>query len=254
MGLFDGKAALVTGGSSGIGQVAAIAFAREGANVVLTYHSNRAGGDETVRLIEEHDGHAISLQTDVGKASDVKALVDATVKTFGRLDIAFNNAGLGVGKPIHETTEEEWDRVMNTNLKGVWLCMKYEIPVMIKQGEGVIVNNASIAGVSFIHGRPVYRASKHGVVSLTKSAATAYRKQGIRVNVVCPGNIKTPVWEKAIQNRVISQERVDTIEQAGFMGKPADIAEAVVWLCSSTNSFITGHALVIDGGITISRF
>jgi NAD(P)-dependent dehydrogenase (short-subunit alcohol dehydrogenase family) len=221
MGLFDGKVALVTGGSSGIGQATAIAFAREGANVAITYHRNRAGGDETVRLIEAHDGHAMLLQTAVAKASQVQALVDATVQTFGRLDFAFNNAGLGVGKSIHEKTEEEWDRVMNTNLKGVWLCMKYEIPVMIKQGEGVIVNNASIAGVSFIHGRPVYRASKHGVVSLSKSAATAYRRQGIRVNVVCPGNIKTPVWEKAIQNNAISQERVDAIEREGFMGTPA---------------------------------
>jgi NAD(P)-dependent dehydrogenase (short-subunit alcohol dehydrogenase family) len=221
MGLFDGKVALVTGGSSGIGQATAIAFAREGANVAITYHRNRAGGDETVRLIEAHDGHAMLLQTAVAKASQVQALVDATVQTFGRLDFAFNNAGLGVGKSIHETTEEEWDRVMNTNLKGVWLCMKYEIPVMIKQGEGVIVNNASIAGVSFIHGRPVYRASKHGVVSLSKSAATAYRRQGIRVNVVCPGNIKTSLWEEAIQNNAISQERVDTIEREGFMGTPA---------------------------------
>jgi NAD(P)-dependent dehydrogenase (short-subunit alcohol dehydrogenase family) len=187
MGLFDGKVALVPGGSSGIGRATAIAFAREGAKVVLTYHRNRVGGYETVQCIEEYDGQAICLPTDVANAAEVLALVDATVETFGRLDFAFNNAGIAVGKSIHETSEEEWNSVMDTNLKGIWLCMKYEIPVMLKQGNGVIVNNASIAGVSFVHGHPVYRASKHGVVSLTKSAA-AYRKAGIRVNVVCPAS------------------------------------------------------------------
>jgi NAD(P)-dependent dehydrogenase (short-subunit alcohol dehydrogenase family) len=143
---------------------------------------------------------------------------------------------------------------MDTNLKGVWLCMKYEIPEMLKQGGGVIVNNSSISGVSFLHGPPVYRASKHGVIALSKSAATDYRKQGIRVNVVCPGDIHTPSWEQAIQRKLVSKERVEAIESEGFFGEPADIAEAVVWLCSDATSFITGHALVIDGGRIISRF
>jgi NAD(P)-dependent dehydrogenase (short-subunit alcohol dehydrogenase family) len=252
MGIFDGKVALVTGGSSGIGQATAIAFAREGANVALTYHSNRAGGDETVRLIEEHDGHAVSLQTDVAKASEVHALVDATVKTFGRLDFAFNNAGTGIGKSIVDTTEDEWDRVMNTNLKGVWLCLKYEIPVMLKQGSGVIINNASVSGVTFSGRLPVYRASKHGVISLSKSAAAAYRKLGIRVNVVCPGDINTALWGFAIRDEVVRSKQIETLKREGFMGQPTEIAKAVIWLCSDAASFIQGHALVIDGGEIVS--
>jgi NAD(P)-dependent dehydrogenase (short-subunit alcohol dehydrogenase family) len=252
MGLFDGKVALVTGGSSGIGQATAIAFAREGANVAFTYYSNRAGGDETMRSIEEHDGHAILLQTDVAKSADVKALLDATVETFGRLDFAFNNAGTGVGHSIHETTEEEWDRVVNTNLKGVWLCMKYELPVMMQQGHGVIVNNSSISGVTFSQGLPIYRATKHGVVALSKSAAVAYRKSGIRVNVVCPGNIWVPAWERMVQQNVFSMERVEMLKREGFMGDPSDIAKAVIWLCSDDASFVQGHAMVIDGGRILS--
>jgi NAD(P)-dependent dehydrogenase (short-subunit alcohol dehydrogenase family) len=251
MGLFDGKVALVTGGSSGIGQATAIAFAREGAKVALTYHSNRAGGDETVRLIEEHDGHAILLQTDVAKASEVQALVDATVATYGRLDFAFNNAGTGVGKLIHETTEEEWDRVVNTNLKGVWLCMKYELPVMMRQGHGVIVNNSSIGGITFMAFPAVYRATKHGVVSLSKSAAAAYRSYGIRVNVVCPGNIRTPMWSGVA--RFLPAEYEAWLIHEQLLGDPEDIAKAVVWLCSDDASFIRGHALVIDGGLIISQ-
>lgn len=252
MGLFNGKVALVTGGSSGIGQATAVAFAREGANVALTYYSNRAGGDETVRLIEAHDGHAILLQTDVAKASEVQAFIDATVKTFGRLDFAFNNAGTGIGKSIIDTTEDEWDLVMNTNLKGTWLCMKYELPVMLKQGRGVIINNSSVGGVTFSGRIPIYRASKHGVIALSKSAAAAYRKSGIRVNVVCPGDIYTPLWGFAIREEAVSIEQMETLKREGFMGEPTDIAKAVMWLCSDEASFIQGHALVIDGGLIVS--
>jgi NAD(P)-dependent dehydrogenase (short-subunit alcohol dehydrogenase family) len=252
MGLFDGKVALVTGGSSGIGQATAIAFAREGANVVLTYHSNRAGGDKTVRLIEEHDGHAICLQTNVASPVEVQALVDATIETYGRLDFAFNNAGTGIGKSIIDTAEDEWDLVMNTNLKGIWLCMKYELPVMVRQGSGVIINNSSVGGVTFSGRIPIYRASKHGVIALSKSAAAAYRKSGIRVNVVCPGDIITPLWGFSIRDKAVSIGEKEKLKREGFMGEPTDVAKAVIWLCSDEASFIQGHALVIDGGLIVS--
>jgi NAD(P)-dependent dehydrogenase (short-subunit alcohol dehydrogenase family) len=212
MGLFDGKVALVTGGSSGIGQA----------------------------------------QANVSKASEVQAMVNATISTYGRLDYAFNNAGTGVGKSIHETTEEEWDLVMNTNLKGMWLCMKYELLVMLKQGGGVIVNNSSVGGVTFSGRIPIYRASKHGVIALSKSAAAVYRKSGIRVNVVCPGDIYTPLWGFAIRDEAVSIEQIETLRREGFLGEPTDIAKAVMWLCSDEASFIQGHALVIDGGLIVS--
>jgi NAD(P)-dependent dehydrogenase (short-subunit alcohol dehydrogenase family) len=253
MGLFDGKVAIVTGGSSGIGQATAIAFAQEGADVAFTYHSNRAGGDETLRLIEEQNRKAICVQTDVANAADVQAFVEATVKTFGRVDFAFNNAGIAFRKSLLETTVDEWELVMNTNLKGVWLSMKYELPVMLKQGSGVIVNNASTAGVMFRESQPIYRASKHGVVVLSKSAAATHRRDGIRVNVVCPGFIQTPMIDRGIEQGIATQEWVNSWIQDGLMGEPREIAQAVIWLCSENAAFVTGQAIAVDGGFQVSR-
>jgi NAD(P)-dependent dehydrogenase (short-subunit alcohol dehydrogenase family) len=233
MGMFDGKVALITGGSSGIGRGTALAFAREGAKIVLTYHSNRAGGDETVQLIEEHDGHAISLQTNVSKASEVQAMVDATISTYGRLDYAFNNSGVPAsGRFAADIGEQTWDHIIDVNLKGVWLCMKYEIPHLITQGGGVIVNNSSLAGIITNARYPAYNSSKHGVIGLSKSAAQAYRKAGIRVNVVCPGWIWTPMVENAV-NRFGGAYKawMDRLKADGLVGEPAHIADTVIWLC-----------------------
>ena len=256
MGLFDGKVALVTGGSSGIGQATAIAFAREGAKVALTYHSNRSGGDETVGLIEEHDGHAIALQTNVSKTIEVQAMVNATISTFGRLDYAFNNSGVpSTAKFAADVGEQEWDHIIDVNLKGVWLCMKYEIPHLIKQGGGVIVNNSSLAGLTSASQNPVYTSSKHGVIGLSKSAAQAYRKAGVRVNVVCPGWIWTPMVETALNRRgTVMEARMARFKEEGLVGEPMHIADAVIWLCSDAAAFVTGHALVVDGGFGLERF
>lgn len=256
MGLFDGKVALVTGGSSGIGQATAIAFAREGANVALTYNSNRSGADETMRRIEEHDGHAITLQTNVSKASDVQAMVDATISNFGRLDYAFNNSGVpSSGCYACDVDEETWDNIMNVNLKGVWLCMKYEIPQLMAQGGGAIVNNSSLSGVITSARFPAYTSSKHGVIALSKSTAEAYRNAGIRVNVVCPGWIWTPMLRNAIiQFGASFKAWMDRLNEDNLIGQPQHVADAVIWLCSASASFITGQALVIDGGYMLERF
>jgi NAD(P)-dependent dehydrogenase (short-subunit alcohol dehydrogenase family) len=256
MGLFDGKVALVTGGSSGIGRATAIAFAHEGANVVLTYHRNRLGGHETVQLIEEHDGHAICLQTDVANAAEVLALVEATISTFGRLDYAFNNSGVpSTAKFAADVDEQEWDRIIDVNLRGVWLCMKYEIPHLIKQGGGVIVNNSSLAGLTSASQNPAYTSSKHGVIGLSKSAAQAYRKAGVRINMVCPGWIWTPMVETALNRRgPVMKARMEQFKAEGLVGEPVHIANAVTWLCSDAAAFVTGHALVVDGGFGLERF
>ena len=196
LGRFDEKVAIVTGGSSGIGRATALAFAREGAKVAITFHTNVKGGDETVRLIKA-GGEAICMQMDVSKADDVKAMVEKIIEVYSRLDYAFNNAGMYSGASILDITEDDWDAILDVNLKGIWLCMKYEIPEILKQGGGVIVNTSSNAGLTFrpMSSLPVYRASKHALISLSKSAAAAYRKLGIRVNVVCPGFIHTPMLE-----------------------------------------------------------
>lgn len=256
MGLFDGKVALITGGSSGIGQATAIAFAREGANVVLTYNSNRSGADETVRLIEGHDGHAIALQTNVTKSAEVQAMVKATITTYGRLDYTFNNSGVSAtGQPLADLNEQTWDHIVNVNLKGVWLCMKYELPPLIQQGGGVIVNNSSLSGVITSARFPAYTSSKHGVIALSKSAAEAYRTAGIRVNVVCPGWIWTPMLQNAINQFGASFKAwMDRLDADHLVGQPNHVADAVIWLCSDAASFITGQALVVDGGYMLERF
>jgi NAD(P)-dependent dehydrogenase (short-subunit alcohol dehydrogenase family) len=248
-GQLQDKVALVTGAGSGIGRATALTFAREGAKVVVADVAVE-GGQETVRLIKEAGGEAVFVKTDVKKASEVEALVNKAVEIYGRLDCAHNNAGtLEPGAPFTECTEENWDRVIDTNLKGVWLCMKYELIHMTKHGGGAIVNTASVAGLRGLTGRhPAYGASKHGVVGLTRAAAVEYAKAGIRVNAVCPGSIRTPMTKPT--NDAETQEQVDrlALQPLGRRGEPQEVSEAVVWLCTDAASFVNGCLMSIDGG------
>ncbi|MHB8647833.1 MAG: SDR family oxidoreductase [Thermomicrobiales bacterium] len=244
---FTGKVALVTGAGSGIGRASAMAFARAGARVVVSDIAV-SGGEETVRMIAAAGGEATFAQTDVTKASEVAALIEKTVEVYGRLDCAHNNAGVLALGDIVSCTEEEWDRVLNVNLKGVWLCLKYEIPRMVAQGGGAIVNTASIAGLSGTSGAVAYGASKHGVVSLTKSAARQYASAGVRINAVCPGYTDTPMAEFIFERRPGSEEQIVARHAVGRLGRPEEIAAAVLWLCSDAASFVTGHPMVVDGG------
>jgi len=247
----QGKVALVTGGSSGIGRASALAFAREGAKVVVV-DVNVEGGLETAQIIKQSGGEAIFVSANVSNAVEVERMVNKAIETYSRLDFAHNNAGIGgVPAPIVECTEEDWDRIMNINLKGVWLCMKYEIIYMLKHGGGAIVNTASVAGLVGFDRTPAYAASKHGVVGLTKSAALTYANTGIRINALCPGFTQTAMLERLIEGD--PQRKALRIAQTpvGRLGTPEDMAEAVVWLCSDGASFVTGHTLVVDGGFVI---
>jgi NAD(P)-dependent dehydrogenase (short-subunit alcohol dehydrogenase family) len=245
----------VTGGSSGIGRAAALAFAAVGAKVVVASRSAEPLRD-TVREIEEAGGKGIFVQCDVSKATQVEAMVNTIVDTYGRLDCAFNNAGGGaVGTPFALTadcTEADWDMEINVNLKGVWLCMKYEIPQMLKQGGGVVVNTASVAGLIVNRpGRAAYAAAKHGVIGLTKAAALEYGKAGIRVNAVCPGPTTVPWIEKLLAAHPEKKEPFMDGCLLGRLGKPEEVAQAVVWLCSDAASFVTGIAMPVDGGVVV---
>ncbi len=248
-GLTDEKVALVTGGGSGIGRATALAFARDGAKVVVA-DIVVEGGEETVQQITAGGGAATFVKADIAQASDVEALVNRAVETYGRIDCAFNNAGIeGEISPIIECSEANWDRVVSIDLKGVWLCLKYEIPQMLKQGSGAIVNTASVAGLVGFQGIAPYVAAKHGVVGLTKTAALEYAKSGIRVNAVCPGVIDTPMVQRAFGQSPQMAELAAAAEPIGRLGKPEEIAEAVVWLCSDAASFVTGHPMTVDGGL-----
>jgi NAD(P)-dependent dehydrogenase (short-subunit alcohol dehydrogenase family) len=249
-GQLDGKVALVTGGASGIGRATALACAREGAKLVIA-DLHAEGGQQTVHLITEKGGDAIFVQVDVSSVAAVEAMLRTAVGTYGRLDCAHNNAGIGSRPraPLHECTEDTWDRVLSINLKGVWLCMKYEIIQMLTQGSGAIVNTASIMGlVGSWSGTAAYNASKHGVVGLTKTAALEYATAGIRVNAVCPGYIRTPLIEDALTSNPTLEAQIVARHPVGRMGRPEEIAEAVVWLCSDAASFVTGHTMTVDGG------
>jgi NAD(P)-dependent dehydrogenase (short-subunit alcohol dehydrogenase family) len=248
-GRLEGKVALVTGGSSGIGRAAALLLAREGARVAIGNRRVREG-EETVRLISKAGGEAILVRTDVTKAADVEALVAKTVETYGQLDCAFNNAGAaGETAVTAECTEENWDHTLALNLKGVWLSMKFEIPPMLKGGGGIIVNNASVGGLVGMRGHPAYAAAKGGVIQLTRTAALEYAKMNIRVNAVCPGFILTPMTEGPMRTKPELEEQIRRIQPMGRLGTPQEVAEAVVWLCSDASSFVTGHPLVLDGGL-----
>ncbi|MEW5762241.1 MAG: SDR family oxidoreductase [Bacillota bacterium] len=247
-GLVQGKVALVTGGGSGIGRATALVFAREGARVAVADYVVE-GGEETVRMIREAGGEAFFIRADVSSAADVEAMVNKVVETYGRLDCAHNNAGVeGVMAPLADCTEANWDRTIAINLKGVFLCMKYEIPQMLKQGGGAIVNTASVAGLVGFRGLPAYVASKFGVVGLTKAAALDYATAGIRVNAVCPGVIRTPMVERITGGDPQAEAQFAAGEPVGRLGDPREIGEAVVWLCSDAASFVTGHAMAVDGG------
>ena len=251
-GRLEQKVALVTGGGSGIGRASAVAFAREGAKVIVS-DIDITGGEETVHLIQVAGGAATFIQADVARAAEVEALVKKGVKTYGRLDCALNNAGIqGEIRQTAECSEENWNRIIAINLTGVWLCMKHELAYMLPQGSGTIVNTASNFGLVGSQGMPAYSASKHGVLGLTKTAALEYAKVGIRVNAVCPGPTQTPLVDRILsqQPRLATQivETIKAREPMGRMGQPEEIAEAVVWLCTETASFVTGMALAVDGG------
>jgi NAD(P)-dependent dehydrogenase (short-subunit alcohol dehydrogenase family) len=243
-----GKVGIVTGGTSGIGRDTAVLFAKAGAKVVVAGR-REAEGKETIDLVHAAGGEGFFVKTDVSQAAEVDELVRKTVDKFGRLDIAFNNAGIeGSLTPIAEQSEKDWDRTIDINLKGVWLCLKYEIQQMLKQGgRGAIVNMASVAGLIGSSGFATYCASKHGVMGLTKSAALETARNGIRINVVCPAVIETPMGERIFGGPEIRPYAV-SLHPLGRFGKPMEIAEAVVWMCSDRASFMTGQSLVLDGG------
>lgn len=250
MGEFEGKVALITGGTSGIGTAVAQAFAREGAKVVVTGRREEKG-NEVVEKIKANGGEAIFVRTDVQKADDIKNMVAKTIENFGRLDFAVNNAGVEqYFKPLSEQTEEVYNMVMDTNVKGVWMSMKEEIPAMLETGGGSIVNISSIAGVVGMANGPIYVASKHAVIGLTKSIALEFAQQNIRVNAVLPAAIETPMIDRFTQGEEEAYKYFESLHPVGRVGKPEEVADACVWLCSDKSSFVTGSSIRVDGGFT----
>jgi len=245
----DQKVAIVTGGNSGIGRATAVALAKEGVKVVIAARREKEG-EETVRLVKDAGSDGVFVKTDVTNEDDIKALVDRTIQVYGKLDYALNNAGFDEAQTtLVEETSNHFDQIMNVNVKGVWLCMKYEIPEMIKNGAGAIVNMSSVAGLIGIPQIPIYVASKHAVLGLTKSAAIGYAKSGIRINAVAPGVVKTDMIS-SIDKQFM--ETLKSMHPIGRIADPEEIAEAVVWLLSDKASFVVGHTLSVDGGI-VSR-
>jgi NAD(P)-dependent dehydrogenase (short-subunit alcohol dehydrogenase family) len=253
---FSDKVVIVTGGTSGIGRAAAIAYAQQGAKVSIAGRRVREG-EETVKAIEEAGGEAFFIQTDVAQESDIKAMVDKTVEVFGRLDIAFNNAGAhGENASLSDQLDSEYDRIMDVNVKGVWLSMKYEIAQMLRQEKGAfasggttcIVNTSSILGVVAMPSVPLYTASKYAVEGLTKAVALQYAKSGIRINAVGPGAIETAMFESATGGQDEVKAHMAGLHPMGRVGKPSEVANAVLWLSSDDASFVTGETLMVDGG------
>lgn len=248
--IFNNKVALVTGGSFGIGKATAIAFAKRGAAVIVADWVEDAQ-HETMNEIKKAGAEGIFIKCDVSDSSDVKNLFDKAIERFGKIDYAFNNAGIeGETANTHECTEANWNKTIGVNLSGVWLCMKNEIFHMLKNGGGAIVNCASVAGLNGFAGLPAYVATKHGIVGLTKTAALEYAKENIRVNAVCPGVIHTSMIDRITGNDKEVEKQFTAMEPIGRMGNPEEVAEAVIWLCSDAASFVTGVAMPVDGGFT----
>jgi NAD(P)-dependent dehydrogenase (short-subunit alcohol dehydrogenase family) len=247
-GILQGKVTLVTGGGSGIGRATSILLAKQGARVMIADYVPE-GAERTVKLIKDAGGEASCIAADVSVTSQVQMMIDKTVAAYGRLDCAFNNAGIeGRMVDTAEYPEDVFDRIMAINLKGVWLCMKYEIPQMLKTGGGAIVNTASGAGLVGVPQLSAYNASKHGVIGLTKTAALEFAQKNIRVNCVCPGLINTPMVARMVDSGGMNEQEFIAAEPVGRMGRPEEIGEGVVWLLSDAASFVAGHAMSIDGG------
>ncbi len=245
---FTGKVALVTGSASGIGRATALAFARAGSRLALADVDETAGAG-LARAITDTGSAAVFVRTDVSCEDDVERLVSVALTTYGRLDVAFNNAGINEeDTPLTETPRELWDRTLAINLTGIWLCMKYELPAMLRRGDGAIVNTSSVVGLTGRRNAPAYVASKHGIIGLTQSAARDYGPLGIRVNAVCPGTIQTAMFDRRIGTDPATLARLAAEIPVGRLGTAEDVADAVLWLCSDAARFVNGHALVIDGG------
>ena len=248
MGELNGKVAIVTGASAGIGKAAAFALSAAGASVVVA-DVDHVRGEQTAQEIRDKGANAIFVRTDVADDDSVAAMVERAVEEFGGLDLAYNNAGIEGSPAItHECTPENWDRTIRVNLTGVWSCMRHEIPRMLARGGGSIVNCASVAGLVGFATIPAYTASKHGIIGLTKTAALEYAEQGVRVNAVCPGVIDTEMVERFTGHQPDVEAAMIATEPVGRMGHPEEIADAVVWLCSPRASFVTGQAIAVDGG------
>ncbi|GAF43689.1 SDR family NAD(P)-dependent oxidoreductase [Rhodococcus wratislaviensis] len=248
-GLVDGRVALVTGGAGGIGRATAIRLAQEGAAVAVA-DRDLQGARATVGLLEELGGPALAVAVDVTDPKSVEAMVDAVTKEFGALHGAYNNAGVEDAlQPAHLITEKQWDHVVNVDLKGTWLCMKHEIAYMLTHGGGSIVNAASVLAHVTMSNVPAYTAAKHGVAGLTRSAALDYAQNGIRVNAVSPGAIRTELIDRTIASGKVSESDYANLHPMNRLGEPAEVAEAVVWLLSDRSSFVTGHCLAVDGGM-----
>lgn len=252
MGKMQDKVILITGGSSGMGRATAVLFAKEGARVVIASRGEERG-NQALQEIKRLGGEGIFVKADVSKEDQVEAMVDKTVSEYGHLDFAFNNAGVeGKGARLAKETMDMWNNIMEINLKGVWLCMKYEILQMLRQGSGVIINNSSTSGLGGAPRLTIYSASKHGVIGLTKGAALEYISDNIRINAICPGIIKTPMHDERLETTPGLEKIMLSMIPMGRFGKPEEVASAVMWLCSDDAAYVTGSTFLMGGGQAVS--